>query len=90
LESCLSVFETVAFSHQILQYPDLAVYHNHATGMGDFARAAYYQRMMATADGRYDFPEATLNDLVNASPTVDVQPLGFAQWLASVSQAPPG
>lgn len=65
------------------------MYHNHYTRIGDYPRAAYYQRMLSTADGRYDFSEATLNDVVANSPVVDVQPLTLAQWLASVCQASP-
>lgn len=65
------------------------MYYNHYTQIGDYSRAAYYQRMLATADGRYDFAEASLNEIVANSNMIDVQPLTFAQWLRSVCRASP-
>ena len=79
----------VALSHQTLHYNDLTTCHDHYTRIGDYARAAYYQRMLATADGRYDFAEATLNEAVSSSNIVNVQPLTFAQWLANVCHPSP-
>ncbi|KAM5352400.1 hypothetical protein ACJ41O_005123 [Fusarium nematophilum] len=49
---------------------------------GDYDRVAFYQRLQATTEGRYDFGQPSLNDLVNASPYVDVRPRSFRQWLA--------
>ncbi|KAM0185114.1 hypothetical protein ACHAPA_012337 [Fusarium lateritium] len=49
---------------------------------GDYDRVAFYQQLQATVDGRFDFNHTSLNDLVNASPYVDVQPKTFRQWLS--------
>lgn len=75
---------SAAFDHQTLQYGDLGVYQDHYFRSGDFAKAAYYQRLLATADGQFDFSQQSLNDAVNNSPYVDVQPLRFSQWLATI------
>lgn len=73
----------VTFNSQVLHYPDLALYHSHYVRIEDYERAAYYQRLLATADGRYDFSRASLNEIVANSPVVNVQPLTFAQWMTS-------
>jgi hypothetical protein len=49
---------------------------------GNFARVAFYQQLQATVEGRYDFGQTSLNDMVDASPSVDVQPMRFRDWLA--------
>ncbi|RGP69416.1 hypothetical protein FLONG3_7749 [Fusarium longipes] len=43
---------------------------------GDYAKVMFYQQLRATVEGRYDFSQASLNDLVN------VQPQSFRQWLS--------
>lgn len=50
-------------------------------------RVAYYQRLLATANGRYDFGRATLNEAIERSDLVDVQPLRLSQWLMNVWQS---
>lgn len=54
--------------------------------LGDYDKVAYYQRLLATANGRYDFSQATLNEAVNRSNSVNVQPVTFGAWLTSVWQ----
>ncbi|KAH7262150.1 hypothetical protein BKA59DRAFT_519032 [Fusarium tricinctum] len=49
---------------------------------GDYDRVAFYQQLQATVDGRFDFSHTSLNDLVSASPYVNVQPKTFRQWLS--------
>ncbi|KAJ4028181.1 hypothetical protein NW752_000436 [Fusarium irregulare] len=48
---------------------------------GDSSKVVFYQQLKATVEGRYDFSQATLNDLINASSRVNVQPQTFRQWL---------
>ncbi|KAF4955123.1 hypothetical protein FSARC_11924 [Fusarium sarcochroum] len=48
----------------------------------DYARVAFYQQLQTTVEGRYDFGQTSLNDLINESPYVDVQPRSFRQWLS--------
>lgn len=79
----------VTFNSQILHHPDLTMYHNHYMRTNDYERASYYQRLLTTADGRYDFSRASLNEIVANSPVVNVQPLTFAQWMASAWQPSP-
>lgn len=79
----------VTFQSQILHYPDLALYYDHHVRTEDYTRASYYQRLLTTADGRFDFSRASLNEIVANSPVVNVQPLTFAQWMASVWQPSP-
>ena len=66
---------------QTRRYADLhsllAVYRE----AGDLDSWLYIQRLIATADGRYDFRSANLNEAVSRSDAVDVQPMGFRQWL---------
>ncbi|KAL6922011.1 hypothetical protein FSST1_006037 [Fusarium sambucinum] len=50
---------------------------------GDYAKYLFYRQLQATVEGRYDFSQASLNDLVNASSRVNVQPQSFRQWLSA-------
>ena len=82
-------FFKVAFTHDTRQHADLDLYHKHYLRTQQYDRAVYYQRLIATADGRYDFSHAKLNDIVAHSPAVHVRPLTFSQWLASVFELSP-
>jgi hypothetical protein len=73
-----------AFEHQIIQTDDLKVYLNYYLQSSELTRAAYYQRLIATAAGRYNFSRATLNDAINNSPHVNVQPITFVRWLSDI------
>lgn len=81
IDQCLATFV-----HHTLEYSDLTLYHAHYSQEGNHERAGLYQRLIATADARYDFSQASLNEVVAISPAVDVRPATFAQWLASVWQ----
>lgn len=50
----------------------------------DFGRWYYFQRLRSTADGRYTFVTADLNDLVNRTNGVDVRPESFRHWARRV------
>lgn len=51
----------------------------------DWPRWHYFQRLIATADGRYHFSQANLNDAINAAGGgLEVRPLNFRQWLDQV------
>ncbi|KAF4591888.1 isoflavone reductase family protein [Ophiocordyceps camponoti-floridani] len=67
---------------------ELQAYAAHHSRAGDSARAAYYHRLLATANGRYDFSHATLNDAIARSDLGEVQPLTLAQWLYSMLPSP--
>ncbi|KAI9900018.1 hypothetical protein N3K66_004280 [Trichothecium roseum] len=68
-------------------YADLELYINHYIAEENSERVGYYRRLLDTAHGRYDFERTTLNEVVDASDLVDVEPLDFNSWLASVWQA---
>lgn len=51
-----------------------------SVGMGDADRWYYFQRLKATAEGRYNFGRANLNELVNQTDGVEVRPMGFREW----------
>ncbi len=44
----------------------------------DWGRWYYFQRLVATANGRYHFRQANLNEAVN------LRPVRFREWLAQV------
>lgn len=51
----------------------------------DWSRWHYFQRLIATADGRYHFGQTNLNDAINAAGGgLEVRPLDFRQWLEQV------
>ncbi|CAF3562863.1 unnamed protein product, partial [Fusarium graminearum] len=50
---------------------------------GDYPKYLFYRQLQVTVEGRYDFSQASLNDLVNASSRVNVQPANFRQWLSA-------
>lgn len=47
----------------------------------DLTRWQYFQRLIATANGRYHFGQTNLNDAINAAGGLEVRPLNFRQWL---------
>lgn len=76
----------VTFARHIRQHAEIQAYLSYYAQMGEFERVAYYQRLLATANGRYDFSQATLNEAVNQSAHVDVRPASFSAWLGSIWQ----
>ncbi|PSR89030.1 isoflavone reductase [Coniella lustricola] len=46
----------------------------------DFGRWYYFQRLRATAEGRYTFARANLNELVAQTSGLDVRPIRFRDW----------
>lgn len=74
----------VPFHITTLTYQELQQHLAYNMQMGEYQRAAYLQRLVETANGRYEFSRTTLNDAVDKSSRVHVQPLTFAQWLATV------
>ncbi|PHH67745.1 hypothetical protein CDD80_561 [Ophiocordyceps camponoti-rufipedis] len=78
----------IHFSRQTRSVAELQAYAAHYSRAGDSSRAAYYHRLLATANGRYDFSHATLNDAIARSDLGEVQPLTLAQWLYSMLPSP--
>ncbi|KAJ9156139.1 NAD(P)-binding protein [Pleurostoma richardsiae] len=71
----------VGFDLVVHQFRDLEAQLEYQQQMGDWNRWYYFQRLIATANGRYNFRQANLNEAVNNSEHVDVRPLGFREWL---------
>ncbi|RDA93727.1 hypothetical protein CP533_0217 [Ophiocordyceps camponoti-saundersi (nom. inval.)] len=77
----------VNFTRHTRSIAELQAYISHFNHAGDTARTAYYQRLLATANGRYDFSHATLNDAILRSNLGEVQPLTLNQWLYNMLQS---
>jgi hypothetical protein len=69
----------VSFSVQIRNYADLESHLDHYQTEGDWVSWGYVQRLLQTAEGRYDFREADLNTAVRRS----FRPTDFRTWLQS-------
>ncbi|KAJ6789650.1 hypothetical protein PWT90_10301 [Aphanocladium album] len=80
----LSAARNIHFQSTTLTYQELQTHIAYNTEMGQYARVAYLQRILETANGRYEFSRTTLNDAVDKSSRVSVQAMTFAQWLATV------
>jgi hypothetical protein len=78
---------SAVFTRHVQQHAELETYLTYSAQLCDYDKVAYYQRLLATANGRYDFSQASLNEAVNRSSSVNVQPLTFSAWLASIWQA---
>jgi hypothetical protein len=74
------------FTRHVQQPAELETWLTYYVQLGDYGKVAYYQRLLATANGRYDFSQATLNEAVNRSNSVNIQPVTFGAWLTSVWQ----
>lgn len=75
---------TVAFNHQIYPIHDLPAYYDYYMHAGELDQAAYYQQLLATAHGRFDFRRATLNDAIATSSQAEFTPMTFRQWLTRI------
>ena len=66
-------------------YQDAVAEAEYCQENADWARWHYYQRLIATADGRYHFRQANLNGVVDGvNGGVEVRPLAFRRWLEQV------
>ncbi|KAH0533197.1 hypothetical protein TsFJ059_001793 [Trichoderma semiorbis] len=84
LINACSTASNAVFTRHVRQYAELETYLSYSAQLCDYDKVAYYQRLVATANGRYDFSQATLNEAVNGSSSVNVQPVTFGAWLASI------
>ncbi|OAA33550.1 isoflavone reductase family protein [Moelleriella libera RCEF 2490] len=92
----LSVFEVVEtcsrarnalFNHCPRQHDELENLKNFCIQTGDDNRAAFYQRLVATTEGRYDFSRASLNEALIRNRHLDFQPMTLSQWLTNMWQS---
>ncbi|KAL2202819.1 NAD(P)-binding protein [Sarocladium strictum] len=82
-----SYVANATLQHHILDYDELQPLLNYYIQANNNARALTYQQMLDVADGRYDFSQASLNDLVRRSRGLDVQPMSFMQWFSGIWQS---
>jgi len=73
----------VAFNKYVRNYADLGTHLDVYSEQGDAAGYSNMQRLIATADGRYDFSTHNLNDRVGR----EVEPIRFRRWLERVWSA---
>ncbi|KAG5919451.1 hypothetical protein E4U42_006520 [Claviceps africana] len=81
-----SRFKNATFEHHVRQPAELQALCNYCSRVGEDDRRAYYQQLIATTNGRYDFSKASLNEALEKSRHGDVHPMTLARWLANVCQ----
>ncbi|ROV92739.1 hypothetical protein VMCG_09035 [Cytospora schulzeri] len=81
--ACSSVRNT-PFDVTIHEYQNILAHLEYFVNTGNWQRWYYFQRLLATADGRYTFGRANLNEVIDASDGVDIIPERFADWLRRV------
>lgn len=74
----------VTFSHNRCTIQDLPAFIDYAAQTGETEQAAFYQRLLATANGRFDFSRATLNSRIADRQAVDFTPMTFSRWLTQI------
>lgn len=76
--------QTVPFNLVNHEYGNIQAHLDYAVETADINRWWYFQRLRATADGRYTFTRANLNDLINQTDGVTIAPMRFVHWLRQV------
>ena len=75
---------TVPFQLSIFSYQDAVAQAEFCQQNEEWARWHYFQRLIATANGRYNYRQANLNELLNQANLMDHWPMRFREWLISV------
>lgn len=74
----------VPFDVTIHDFQNILAQLDYSFNTGNWQRWSYFQRLLATANGRYTFGRANLNEVIDASVGVDVIPERFVDWLRRV------
>ena len=74
----------VPFNFITHNYSDIQAHLDEYLQQEDWIRWWYFQRLGATANGRYHFRQPNLNEAVNESDAVDLRPVRFRDWLERV------
>lgn len=74
----------VPFQLNIIPYKNLRAELARAEQARRYERSAYIRRLISTANGRYHFGRANLNDMIAQSEFVDIRPISFRDWLHQV------
>ncbi|KAK2593985.1 hypothetical protein QQS21_008295 [Conoideocrella luteorostrata] len=76
----------VPFNHYPRAAADLQSYLSYYN-QADHSKAAYYQRLIATTNGRYDFSKASLNEALEKNSQGGFQAMTLARWLTYIAQS---
>lgn len=74
----------VPFNLAVHTYQDAVVQAEYCQQNEEWARWHYFQRLLATANGRYNFRQANLNELLNQANLMDPRPMRFREWVEGV------
>ncbi|KAG6297276.1 hypothetical protein E4U46_008127 [Claviceps purpurea] len=77
----------VELEHLVRDPADLQALLVYYAQIADGEKVAYYQRLVATMNGCYDFCRPSLNEVLGKSGAGHVQPMTFAGWLGTVGQS---
>lgn len=83
VRACSSV-RNIPFDVTIHDFQNILAQLDYSFNTGNWQRWSYFQRLLATANGRYTFGRANLNEVIDASVGVDVIPERFVDWLRRV------
>ena len=76
----------MVFTHRLLQPSQIESFLAVLSQSGDSPKVAYFQRLLATAAGRYDFERASLNEALEKIGHSDIQPMTLLGWFTYISQ----
>lgn len=80
----LELTVTVPFSLAVHSYQDAVAHANFCQQNEEWARWHYFQRLIATANGRYNFRQANLNEVLSPANLMDPRPMRFREWVEAV------
>lgn len=83
VRACSSV-RNIPFDVTIHDFQNILAQLDYSFNTGNWQRWYYFQRLLATANGRYTFGRANLNEVIDASEGVDIIPERFVDWLGRV------
>lgn len=71
----------VSFGVSVYKYQDALARAEMFQQNGDWAQWQYLQRLIATANGRYNFRQPNLNETLTQAGLMTSPPMNFTQWL---------
>lgn len=78
------ILPTVPFTLAVHSYQDALAQAEYYQQTEDWGRWHYFQRLIATADGRYSFRQPNLNEVLVQAGLISAPPLTFKQWVEGV------
>lgn len=74
----------IPFNVAVHTYQDAVAQAEYCQQSEEWARWHYFQRLLATANGRYNFRQANLNELLGQANLMDPRPMRFREWVEGV------